>query len=49
MEKGISASEAARELGLTSDQVERISQDIERKVRTTEYLKAAPFHIKGGT
>lgn len=45
MEKDIPVDTAARELGLSIEQVERIRQDIERKIRTTEYLKAAPFHI----
>ena len=38
----------ATALGLTSDQVERITADIGRKQRTTQYLRTAPLHLDAG-
>jgi len=46
MEKGVPASEIASALGITEEQVVRIQNDIKRKVRTTEYLKANPIHLE---
>ena len=40
-EQGVSADQIAAPLGLTSDQVERVVNDIQRKTRTTEYLRRA--------
>jgi NAD+ synthase len=45
MEKGVSTSEVARELGLSEDQVLNIQNDIKRKIKATEYLRAEPQHI----
>ena len=45
MEKGIPVGEVADELGLTEDQVRNIQNDIQRKIRATEYLRAEPRHL----
>jgi NAD+ synthase len=45
MEKNVPAKEVAAELGLSEDQVTNIQNDIRRKIRTTEYLRAAPQHL----
>jgi len=45
MEKNIPVGEVATELGLTEDQVTNIQNDIRRKIRTTEYLRAEPQHL----
>jgi len=45
MEKGVPASEVANELGLGEDQVLNIQNDIKRKIKATEYLRAEPKHI----
>jgi len=46
MEKGVPVSEVARELNLSESKVEHIQKDIKRKIRATEYLRAAPHHIE---
>jgi NAD+ synthase len=38
-------AEIASTLGLTTDQVERITADIGRKQRTTQYLRTSPLHL----
>jgi NAD+ synthase len=43
---GVSASEVAREMGLTEAQVIRVYDDIERKRRTTAYLHAPPVLLE---
>jgi NAD+ synthase len=45
MEKGVSAGEVANELGLGEDQVLNIQNDIKRKIKATEYLRAEPKHL----
>lgn len=45
MEKGVPASEVANELGLGQDQVLNIQNDIKRKIKATEYLRAEPKHV----
>lgn len=45
MEKGIPVSEVARELALGEDQVLNIQNDIKRKIKATEYLRADPKHV----
>jgi DNA-binding CsgD family transcriptional regulator len=45
MEKGIPVSEVANELQLSEDQVVHIQNDIRRKIKATEYLRAEPQHI----
>jgi NAD+ synthase len=45
MEKDILVSEVSRELGLDEDQVVHIQNDIRRKIKATEYLRAEPRHI----
>jgi len=45
MEKGIPVGEVARELGLGEDRVLNIQNDIRRKIKATEYLRAEPRHI----
>jgi len=46
MEKDIPVSEVAKELDLSEDQVVHIQNDIRRKIKATEYLRAEPQHIK---
>jgi NAD+ synthase len=46
MERGIPVSEVAKELHLSEDQVAHIQNDIRRKIKATEYLRAEPQHIK---
>lgn len=46
MERNIPVAEIAAALELQEDQVVRIQNDINRKVRTTEYLKANPIHFE---
>jgi NAD+ synthase len=46
MENDVPASEVARELELTVDQVVNIMNDIKRKIKATEYLRAYPVHIE---
>jgi NAD+ synthase len=45
MEKDVPIKEVAGELGLSEEQVVHIQNDIKRKIRATEYLRAAPRHI----
>jgi NAD+ synthase len=45
MEREVPAAEIARELDLSVDQVTHIQNDIRRKIRATEYLRAEPRHI----
>jgi NAD+ synthase len=45
MEKGVPPGEVARELGLSLEQVTNIQNDIKRKIRATEYLRAEPQHV----
>ncbi|HPW18350.1 MAG TPA: NAD(+) synthase [Candidatus Aminicenantes bacterium] len=45
MEKGVPEDEVARELGIGREQILNIQNDIKRKIRATEYLRAAPRHI----
>ncbi len=46
MEKNVPLEEVARELGLSVAQVEHVQNDIRRKIKATEYLRAEPRHIK---
>ena len=46
MEKGVPVSEVARALNLSEGKVENIQNDIRRKIKATEYLRAEPQHIK---
>ena len=45
MEKNVSVKEVAEELDLSEEQVVHIQNDIKRKIRATEYLRAEPRHI----
>jgi NAD+ synthase len=45
MEKDVPVGEVARELGLAEDRVINIQNDIKRKIKATEYLRAEPRHI----
>jgi len=45
MEKNVPVGEVAAELGLSEEQVTNIQNDIRRKIRTTEYLRAEPQHL----
>jgi NAD+ synthase len=42
----VPADEVARVLGYTTEQVERVNQDIDQKRRTTAYLHAAPLLLE---
>jgi NAD+ synthase len=46
MEKGAPVAEIANALDLSVTQVEHIQNDIRRKTKATEYLRAEPQHIK---
>lgn len=46
MENDVPASEVAQELNLAEDQVVNIMNDIKRKIKATEYLRAYPIHIE---
>ena len=46
MKKGAPVAEIAAAAGISEEQVERIQHDIRQKIRTTEYLKAAPYHLE---
>lgn len=46
MERDIPVGEVAKELHLSEDQVSHIQNDIRRKIKATEYLRAEPEHIK---
>jgi len=45
MERGTSLEDIAKELNLTEEQVINIMNDIKRKIRATEYLRAEPIHL----
>lgn len=45
MEKNVPVKEVAEELDLSEEQVVHIQNDIKRKIRATEYLRAEPRHI----
>lgn len=45
MERGVPAAEVAAALGLGEDQVINVQNDIRRKIKATEYLRADPLHI----
>jgi NAD+ synthase len=45
MEKNAPVAEVAAELGLNEEQVANIQNDIRRKIRATEYLRAEPQHL----
>lgn len=45
MENNIPVAEIARELDLSEEQVVHIQNDIKRKIKATEYLKANPVHL----
>ena len=45
MEKGVPVGEVARELGIAEEQVAHIQNDIRRKIRATDYLRAEPQHL----
>jgi NAD+ synthase len=47
-ENGIAAGEVAEELGFSEEQVQRVYNDISRKIRTTEYLRTAPLGLAAG-
>ncbi len=46
MEREVPVGEVAQALGLREDQVLNIQKDIQRKIRSTEFLRAAPFHVE---
>jgi len=45
MEKNVPAGDVARELGLDEARIVNIQNDIRRKIKATEYLRAEPRHI----
>lgn len=45
-ERGVARADIASALGLTEDQVARVVADIERKHRTTEYLRTHPINLE---
>ena len=45
MENDVPVADIAKELDLSEDQVLHIQNDIKRKLKTTEYLKANPVHL----
>jgi NAD+ synthase len=45
MEKNVPPREVAKELNLSEDQVIHIQNDIKRKIKGTDYLRAEPKHI----
>lgn len=46
LEKSIPIKEVANELDLTEETVSHIQNDIKRKIKATEYLRAEPHHIR---
>jgi NAD+ synthase len=46
MERDVPVHDVAKELNLTEDQVTNIQNDIKRKIKATDYLRAEPLHIK---
>jgi NAD+ synthase len=47
-EHNVPVAEVAQVMGLTEKQVQRAFSDLERKGRTTEYLRTAPIHYRDG-
>ena len=45
MERNVPVAEGSRELGLSEGQISHIQNDIRRKIKATEYLRAEPRHI----
>jgi NAD+ synthase len=45
MERDVPVPAVAKELGLSEEQVTNIQNDIRRKIRATEYLRAEPQHL----
>ncbi|MBI5953974.1 MAG: NAD(+) synthase [Chloroflexi bacterium] len=45
MEKGMSNAAIATDLGLTEEQIARVTSDLVQKKRTTEYLRALPLAL----
>lgn len=45
MERDMSASDVAQDLGLRAEQVERVMTDLTQKKRTTEYLRTCPVSL----
>jgi NAD+ synthase len=45
MEQDVPVPAVAKELGLSEDQVTNIQNDMRRKIRATEYLRADPQHL----
>jgi NAD+ synthase len=45
MEKNVPSAEVATELGLSVEQVSNIQNDIKRKIKATDYLRAEPLHF----
>jgi NAD+ synthase len=45
MGKGVPVGEVAKELQLSDEQVQNIQNDIKRKIKATEYLRAEPQHL----
>jgi NAD+ synthase len=46
MEKNVPLSEISKEISLPEDQIINIQNDIKRKIKATEYLRAEPQHIR---
>ncbi len=46
MERNVPVSEIAAAAGISEEQVIRIQNDIKRKIKTTEYLKANPVYLE---
>ena len=47
-ENAVPATVVAQEMGLTEEQVQRAFDDLERKARTTEYLRTPPLGLDDG-
>ena len=45
LEHDIPVSQAAREMDLSEEQVQRVFDDLSRKQRTTEYLRTPPLGL----
>lgn len=45
MERQVPPADVARELGIGVDRVVNIQNDIRRKIKSTEYLRAEPYHL----
>lgn len=48
LEHGVPAAVAAREMGLAEEQVQRVYDDLQRKARTTNYLRTPPLGLDDG-